>query len=208
MAFIRTIPPREAKDAVRDMYQRQQAAFGYVPNYAKLFSHRPEVMERWVKLLAAIKRPVDSRRFELVTFAAAHALRNSYCSLAHGNALTAFFDEEEVRALASDEAGESLTVAEIAMMQFARKVAIDASAISPRDIDELKHHGFSDAEVFDIAATAAARSFFTTILDSLGAEPDGSYLQMEQPLRQSLTTGRPIARREVVPLPPQDKMPT
>ena len=116
MAFIRTIPPREAKDAVRDMYQRQQAAFGYVPNYAKLFSHRPEVMERWVKLLAAIKRPVDSRRFELVTFAAAHALRNSYCSLAHGNALTAFFDEEEVRALASDEAGESLTVAEIAMM--------------------------------------------------------------------------------------------
>jgi len=205
MAFIRTIPPREAKDAVRDMYQRQQAAFGYVPNYAKLFSHRPEVMERWVKLLAAIKRPVDSRRFELITFAAAHALRNSYCSLAHGNALTAFFDEEEVRALASDEAGESLTAAEIAMMQFARKVAIDASGISNDDIDDLKQHGFSEEEIFDMAATAAARSFFTKILDSLGAQPDVSYLKMGQSLRQSLTVGRPIAHHEVETISPQDE---
>ena len=187
------------------MYQRQQAAFGYVPNYAKLFSHRPEVMERWVKLLAAIKRPVDSRRFELITFAAAHALRNSYCSLAHGNALTAFFDEEEVRALASDEAGESLTAAEIAMMQFARKVAIDASGISNDDIDDLKQHGFSEEEIFDMAATAAARSFFTKILDSLGAQPDVSYLKMGQSLRQSLTVGRPIAHHEVETISPQDE---
>jgi uncharacterized peroxidase-related enzyme len=204
MAFIRTIPPREAKDAVRDMYQRQQTAYGYVPNYAKVFSHRPEVMERWAKLLAAIRRPVDSRRFELITFAAAHALRNSYCSLAHGNALTTFFDEDEVRALASDGAGETLTVAEIAMMQFARKVAIDATGISSDDIDELQQHGFCEEEIFDIVATAAARSFFTKILDSLGAEPDVSYLEMDQSLRQSLTVGRPIARRGVETISPQD----
>jgi hypothetical protein len=57
MAFIRTIPPGESKDAVREMYQRQQAAFGYVPNYAKVFCHRPEVMERWATLLAATHAP-------------------------------------------------------------------------------------------------------------------------------------------------------
>ncbi len=169
MAFIRTMAPNESKDAVLEMYQRQQAAYGYVLNYAKVFCHRPEVMERWEKLLAAIECPVDSRRFELITFAAAHALRNSYCSLAHGNALTTFFDEDEVRSFASDEAGETLTKAELAMMRFARKVAIDASEISPADIDELKDHGFCEEEIFDIAATAAARSFFTKLLNSLGA---------------------------------------
>ena len=204
MAFIRTIPPSESKDAVRDMYQQQQAAYGYVPNYAKVFSHRPEVMKRWANLLAAIRRPVDSRRFELITFAAAHALRNSYCSLAHGNALTAFFDEEEVRALASDEAGETLTAAELAMMRFARKVAVDASGISSDDIDELKQHGICEEEIFDITATAAARSFFTKILDSLGAQADVSYLEMDQSLRQSLTVGRPIARGEAETISPQE----
>jgi uncharacterized peroxidase-related enzyme len=205
MAFIRTIPPHEATDAVRDMYQRQQAAYGYVPNYAKVFSHRPEVMERWAKLLAAIRRPVDPRRFELITFAAARALRNSYCSLAHGNALTNFLDEDAVRALARDDAGATVTAAEIAMMKFARKVAIDAANISVDDIDVLRQHGYCDDEIFDIVATAAARSFFTKILDSLGAEPDVSYLNMDQTLRQSLTVGRPIARGAVETLPPQDQ---
>ena len=205
MSFIRTIPPGESSGAVREMYERQQAAFGYVPNYAKLFCHRPEVMERWAKLLAAIKRSVDSRRFELITFAAAHALRNSYCSLAHGNALTTFFDEDEVRAFASGKAGETLTEAELAMMRFARKVAIDASEISTHDIDELTEHGFSEEEIFDITATAAARSFFTKILDSLGAQPDISYLKMDRSLRQTLTVGRPIARREAEAILPQGK---
>ncbi len=91
------------------------------------------------------------------------------------------------------------------MMRFARKVAIDASEISPADIDELKDHGFCEEEIFDIAATAAARSFFTKLLDSLGAQPDVSYLKMDQSLRQSLTVGRPIARREAEAMSPKDE---
>ncbi|MEO8179027.1 MAG: peroxidase, partial [Deltaproteobacteria bacterium] len=75
MAFIDTIPPAAADAAVAGMYLRQEAAWGYVPNYAKVFCHRPEVLARWGQLLAEIKRPMDKRRFELVTFTAAHELR-------------------------------------------------------------------------------------------------------------------------------------
>ena len=32
------------------------------------------------------------------------------------------------------------------------------------DVDELKKHGFSDAEVFDIAAVVSARAFWTGIV--------------------------------------------
>src|SRR5262249_24013186 len=67
MAFIRTTTPEEADSIVTAMYLRQQSAWGYVPNYAKVFSHRPEVLARWGQLLAEIKRPMDKRRFELVT---------------------------------------------------------------------------------------------------------------------------------------------
>ena len=42
MAFIATIPAGAAQDAVQHMYLRQQAAWGYLPNYAKVFCHRPE----------------------------------------------------------------------------------------------------------------------------------------------------------------------
>lgn len=192
MSFITTIPPADADGAVRDMYERQQGAWGYVPNYAKSFSHRPEVMARWGQLLAEIKRPLDKRTFELVTFAAAHELRHSSCALAHGNALREFFDEAEVRAIARQEPVESLSDAEIAMLRFARKVARDASEVTGQDVDELRELGFSDADVFDIAATAAARAFFTKLLDAVGSMPDAPFAGLGDDFVAALTVGRPI----------------
>ena len=84
MAFIDTIAPDQADGTVAAMYLRQQSNWGFVPNYAKVFSHRPEIMARWASLLAEIKRPMDKRRFELATFVTAYELRNSACALAHG----------------------------------------------------------------------------------------------------------------------------
>ena len=123
MSFIDTIPPGDADGAVRDMYARQQGSWGYVPNYAKSFCHRPEVMARWGQLLAEIKRPLDKRTFELATFAAAHELRHSSCSLAHGKALLEFFEPDEVRAIARQEPVASLSEADRALLRFARQVA-------------------------------------------------------------------------------------
>lgn len=201
MAFIDTIPPAEAQEAVREMYARQQPSWGYVPNYARVFSHRPEVMARWGRLLAEIKRPMSKRRFELVTFAAAVELRNTACSIAHGKALTAFFSGEEIRAMREGDYGDSLSEAEQAMMNFARKVARDASRITSGDVERLKQHGFTDAEVFDIAATAAGRAFFAKLLDALGVEIDSSFAELDEPFRKSLTVGRPICFREPEILP-------
>ena len=196
MAFIQTTPPGEATGDVRAMYERQQASYGYVPNYAKPFSHRPELMALWSNLQAGIRRHVNPRRFELVTFAAAQALRSSYCSLAHGKALTEFFTVEEVHAIASDVEPGPLSTAELAMMKLARKVAGDASAVAAGEIAALKAHGFGDDEVFDIVATAAARAFFAKLADGLGVEADATFLEMDDPLRKLLTVGRPIGIRQ------------
>ena len=204
MTFIDTTPPGDAEGAVLEMYERQQGAWGYVPNYAKVFCHRPEVMVRWAKLLAEIRRPLDPRRFELITFAAAHELRHSSCALAHGKALTEFFDDDDVRAIAERQPVDTLSEAEAEMVRFARKVAADASAITAEDVDALKQHGFSDADIFDIAATAAARSFFTKLLDALGSEPDAPFMSMNEQLRESLTVGRPIDTRAVETMPAAD----
>jgi len=194
MPFIETIAPAEATGDVHAMYARQQASWGYVPNYAKVFCHRPEVLGRWGQLLAEIRRPMDARRFELVTFAAAHELRNTACALAHGKALTQFFDAAEVLALAGDGEVPSLTEAERAMMAFSRKVARDATTITQADVDSLRSCGLSDAEVFDIVATAAGRAFFTKLLDGLGVQGDAPFGEMDATLREALTVGRPLDR--------------
>lgn len=192
MAFIDTIAPAEASGDVLAMYQRQQASWGFVPNYAKVFSLRPEVLARWGNLLAEIRRPMDARRFELITFAAAHELRNSACSLAHGKALTPFFSAEEVGVMAKGGEVPGLTAAEGAMMAFSRKVARDASAVTEADADALREHGLTDAEIFDVAATAAGRAFFTKLLDALGVLPDAPMAGVPPVLRAVVDFGRPI----------------
>jgi uncharacterized peroxidase-related enzyme len=201
VAFINTTPPAAAEDEVLEMYQRQQGAWGFVPDYAKVFCYRPEVMVRWAKLLAEIRRPLDPRRFELVTFAAAHELRHSSCSLAHGKQLTEFFDNEDVRNLAEGRPVEALTDAEREIVKFSRKMARDASSVTQADVTALKNQGLSDADVFDVAATAAGRAFLTKLLDALGSEPDSSFLAMDSELRDTLTVGRPINTAAVEALP-------
>jgi uncharacterized peroxidase-related enzyme len=192
MAFIETLAASNTDDEVRAMYERQQAHYGYLPNYAKVFCYRPELMRLWAQLQSGIKRHMDKRRFELVTFAAAHALRSTLCSLAHGKALTEFFSSEDVQSIARGEVPQSLSDAEAAMVAFGRKVAQDASAVTSADVERLKQHGFSDAEVFDIVATAAGRAFFSKVVESLGVEADPPFHAMNSEFRQALTVGRPL----------------
>jgi uncharacterized peroxidase-related enzyme len=203
MAFIETIAPQAADDTVASMYRRQQAAWGYVPNYAKVFSLRPEVLTRWGQLLAEIKRPMDKRRFELVTFVAALELRNSACALVHGKALREWFTDAQIVAIAQDASGSILPEAEHALISFARQIARDASRTTAQQVAALKRHGFSDAEIFDIAAAAAGRAFFAKLLDALGTLPDAALNALEAPFKQALTVGRPIdeGARVTMPLP-------
>jgi alkylhydroperoxidase family enzyme len=149
-------------------------------------------MRRWGELLAAIKRPMDRRRFELATFAAAHELRSTLCTLAHGKALLAFFSAEDVIAIARGETPSSLSAAEAALMRFVRAVARDASAITVDDVATLKKHGYSDAEVFDIVATAAGRAFFTKVIEALGVAADAPLRELDSAFCTALTVGRPI----------------
>ncbi len=193
MSYIKTVSPKDAEGAVLEMYERQQDHWGYVPNYAKSFSHRPEVMARWGQLLAEIRRPLDDRTFELVTFAAAIELRHTSCSLAHGRALTRFLAPGQVRAIATNEDLDFLSDAEREMVRFARLVARDASAVTAADVERLKACGIDDAVIFDIAATAAGRAFFTKILDAVGSMPDASLGLIADELRDPLTVGHPVS---------------
>jgi uncharacterized peroxidase-related enzyme len=194
MAFIHTVPVDRATGDVHAMYARIEAAVGYVPNYAKLFSHRPQVMATWAAFLASIRGSMDARRYELVTLAAARALQCSYCMLAHGAILRRdFYSADQLVEITRDPADSDLSPAEVAMMAFVDKLTRDATAITRADVQGLIDRGFTDAEIFDIGAAASARCFFSKLLDALGAEADGAYDFLEDPLKQLLTPGRPMS---------------
>jgi uncharacterized peroxidase-related enzyme len=195
MTFIETVPEAEATGPVAAMYEADVKAFGELPNFTRAFSLRPEVYAAWRQLNGAIKANMDLRRYELATVAAARRLRSSYCTLAHGSVLMSrFLAPEEVRALVQDPRTADLDPADRAVMDLADKVADDATAVESADVDRLRSLGLTDAEILDVVLAAAARCFFSKILDALCAEPDAKYSELEPELRDTLAVGRPIAR--------------
>ncbi|HEX6698710.1 MAG TPA: carboxymuconolactone decarboxylase family protein [Solirubrobacteraceae bacterium] len=194
MTFIETVSEGDASGELTQMYETDREIFGHLPNLTRAFSQRPDVYAAWRQLNGAIKANMDLRRYELATVAAARRLRSSYCMLAHGSVLMdKFVAPDELAAIVADHRAAGLEPVDVAVMDLADKVAQDATAVTQADVDALRAHGLSDAEVFDVIAAAAARCFFSKVLDAVGARPDARYAELDAPLRETLTVGRPIA---------------
>jgi alkylhydroperoxidase family enzyme len=159
------------------------------PNMERAFAARPEVYAAWRQLVTAVVAASDERRYELATLAAARRLRSSYCCLAHGKVLAEkFYDFDSVPALP-----EGLDDADRAIMAFAEKVVVDATAITAADVEELRDHGLGDDEILDVVLAATIRCFFSKTLDALGVQPDAHFAQLDPAFRGPLTVGRPIS---------------
>jgi uncharacterized peroxidase-related enzyme len=194
MTFIETVPESEASGEIAQMYETDREVFGHLPNFTRAFSQRPAVYAAWRQLNSSIKAGMDLRRYELATVAAARRLRSSYCTLAHGSVLLEqFVAPDELAAIVADHHAAGLDEVDVAVMDLADKVTADAASVTESDIDRLRSLGLSDTEIFDVVATAAMRCFYSKVLDGLGVRPDPHFAELDAPLREALTVGRPIA---------------
>lgn len=193
--FIAPVPEDAAEGPLAEFYDQQRAAWGFLPDYAGAFSTRPGVGHAWAALNMSIRGGMDRRTYEIATIAAARALRNTYCAAAHSKFLRDVCgDEATMRAIAEDPSGGTLEARDRAVYRFAAKVARDAASVEQSDVDGLRELGLTDADVADIVFAAAARSFFTRVLDGLGAQLDPETAAEFAPeVLGSMIVGRPVA---------------
>ena len=194
MPFIDTVPLDTATGATAELYRQDLEAGGFVANHTRALSLRPDAVLAFRQLNRAIKKNMSPRRYELVTLAAARALRSSYCMITHGSALRRLegwnADALAEVARAPEQAG--LDAAELAVMAFAEKLSTDATSMTQDDVDGLRSLGLSDEEVLDVAMTASLRNFYSRLLDAVGAQADARYEALEPVVKDALVVGRPI----------------
>jgi uncharacterized peroxidase-related enzyme len=179
--FIQTTSEAEAQGKLREIYEGDQKNLGYVPNHARVFSLRPDVLEAWRVFQGSIRKNLRLRHYELVTMAAAMALKCRYCLLAHGAILLKNgFSMDQLRLILTNFNDAGLEPSEIAMMDFAQKIIRNANEITQADVDSLRALDIGDAEILDITLTASMRSFASKTFDALGAEADAVYGELEQ----------------------------
>lgn len=195
MAFVDLPDPEDLTGAGAQVVADDRAAMGYVPAYDLVFGQRPEVHHAWEGLAGAVRSAAGPRRYHLATLGAARGLRSSYCSLAHGKVLAErVVGEAGLRRLLDGEEGDGVDATDLAVVAFAEKVGRGGADVTADDVAALRSAGLDDGEIVDVVLAAAARCFFSTVLDALGLQPDAALGRaVPASVRDDLVVGRPVA---------------
>lgn len=172
MSILRTTTEAEATGLVAELYDDDIRDLGYVPSHTKAMAMNPEAVKAFEQLIRAIAGPMNKRRYELITLAAAEAIGSQACRVAHSRKSLNYMEQAEIVAVVTDFHDAGLSEAEVAMMEFAQKLSRDSATMTDADSQRLRDVGFDDREIVDIALAAAARNYYSRALHALAVEVD------------------------------------
>jgi uncharacterized peroxidase-related enzyme len=195
--FLETIAEPDATGAIAEVYRKEKAHAGFVPEAARCFTTRPDLLPLFDAFFEGVRGgfSLGAREWCLITLIAAKHVHSTYCSSVYSQRLTALLDSKElVLAIQRDYRSAGLSAKDVAMLAYAEKVATEAHRISRADIDRLRAVGFSDRQICDIALCAAFRCFTSKFVDAMGAVPEPSFVDGDEAFRAAMTVGRSLTR--------------
>jgi uncharacterized peroxidase-related enzyme len=167
MAFMNRYPMPDIKDVPQDIRQRileVQEQSGFIPNVFLALARRPAEWRAFFAYYDALMTPEEHGREsgltkgdrEMIITATSAANNCVYCVVAHGAILRIY----EKKPLVADQVAVNYLKADIpprqkAMLDFAMKVCLRSHEIDDSDFPPLHAHGFSDEDIWDIAAITA-----------------------------------------------------
>jgi uncharacterized peroxidase-related enzyme len=91
----------------------------------------------------------------------------------HENDLRAAVESDGQRAaVQADYRSAGLTAREVALLDFAVKLTTSPSGVGRHDLDALRGHGFTDAQLVDAVHCISYFNFINRVLDGLGVDPE------------------------------------
>jgi uncharacterized peroxidase-related enzyme len=167
---------------IRDRIAAVQEKSGFVPNVFLALARRPEEFRAFFAYHDALmEKPgtLSKAEREMIVVATSGVNQCQYCVVAHGAIL-------RIRAknpLIADQVAINHRKADLeprqkAMLDFAVKVAERSHAIDEKDYEELKSHGFSDDDAWDIAAIAAMFAMSNRLANAFSIRPNDEFYAM------------------------------
>jgi uncharacterized peroxidase-related enzyme len=150
---------RGLPEDIRDRILAVQEKSGFVPNVFLVLAHRPAEFRAFFAYHDALMEKqggLTKGEREMIVVATSGLNQCIYCVVAHG----AILRIREKNPLLADQLATNYREADISprqkvMLDFAAKVSLRAYEISDADIEKMRHHGFSDEDIWDIGAITA-----------------------------------------------------
>lgn len=178
MSYFPLVSEQEATDPlVIQVYQeiRQELGFGIVPNIFKSMAIRPTLLQaHWNKFRATILQGYLPRTLkEMIGVLISQVNQSEYALRVHLHGLSALgMSDAVLQALVSDFERCPLPDREKLILQFGLLAATDPLQITAAHVAALREHALSDAEIFEVIATADLFASINAYTDSAAVEID------------------------------------
>lgn len=172
-----TLPPD-----IAEVYAKNRARVGFVPNVFRTYAKRPEHFRAFMAYHDVLMRAeggLSRAERETIVVAVSSENRCQYCVTAHAAVLRVIGeDAAHVESIAIDWRTAVLAQRTRAMLAFASRVNEQAFAATEDEIAALREAGFSDDDIWDIAAIAAFFGFSNRMAGALDMRPNREFYSM------------------------------
>ncbi|HZY17973.1 MAG TPA: peroxidase-related enzyme [Ramlibacter sp.] len=179
----------QVPDDIRARILEVQEKAGFVPNVFLALARRPAEWRAFFAYHDALMLKEDGSltkgEREMIVTATSAANNCLYCVVAHG----AILRIHEKKPLVADQVAVNYRKADItprqrAMLDFAMKVCLRSHEVDEADFPPLHAHGFSDEDIWDIAAITAFFGLSNRMASFSNMQPNPEFFLMGRVPRQ------------------------
>ena len=178
-------PVPELGDVPEDLRARMlavQEKAGFIPNVFLAFAHRPDEFRAFFAYHDALmdkQSGLTKAEREMIVVATSAVNQCQYCVVAHGAILRIRAKNPLIAdQVAANYRKADLTPKQKAMLDFAMKVSREAETTSDEDLSALRAHGFSDEDIWDIAAVSAFFALSNRMANFTNMRPNDEFYSM------------------------------
>ena len=165
--------------AMQSLFDKCQEKLGFVPNVLKAYAFDMAKLEPFVAMyndLMLAPSGLSKLEREMIAVAVSSQNRCYYCLVAHGAAVRALSGDPVLGELmVMNHRAARLSKRHRAMLDFAVKVTTESWKIEEEDREVLRKAGFSDRDIWDIAAVAGFYNMSNRIASATDMRPNSVY---------------------------------
>ena len=160
-------------------FRKCEEKLGYVPNVLMAYSHSMAKLETFAALyneLMLAPSGLSKLEREMIAVVVSAENRCWYCLVAHGAAVRALSGKPELgEAMAFNYRVAPIEPRQRAMLDFSAKMAKASAEIEEADREKLRQAGFSDQDIWDIAAVASFYAMSNRMASATAMKPNPEY---------------------------------
>lgn len=173
---------KEMPEDIRTRILEVQEKSGFIPNVFLTLAHRPDEFRAFFAYHDALmEKPgnLTKAEREMIVVATSSLNQCQYCVIAHGAILRIRAKDPLIAdQIAANYRKANVTERQKAMLDFAILVSQNAHMVGEPDFETLKQHGFSDDDIWDIAAISAFFGMSNRLANVTSMSPNAEFYSL------------------------------